>query len=70
MLARTAATLAEADVVIQAVHQSMRQVDMQFVLEEKDYESAVRALHSELVEAHNHGRAIKLATPEQNLQQD
>lgn len=70
MLAKTAAALAEANVVIQAVHQSMRQVDMQFVLDEQDYEDAVRALHSSLVEAHNHGRAIKLATPEQNLVQD
>jgi len=62
MLAKTATTLAEAGVVIQAVHQSMRQVDMQFVLDEESYETAVKSLHSSLVEAHNHGRAIKLAT--------
>lgn len=62
MLAKTATALAEAGVVIQAVHQSMRQVDMQFVLDEESYEAAVKSLHSSLVEAHNHGRAIKLAT--------
>lgn len=62
MLAKTASALAEARVVILAVHQSMRQVDMQFVLEESDYEAAVKSLHYHLVEAHNHGRAIKLAS--------
>ncbi len=62
MLARTASALADAGVVIQAVHQSMRQVDMQFVLDEENYEKAIKSLHSSLVEVHNHGRAIKLAT--------
>ncbi len=67
MLAETTAALAKAKVRILAVHQSMRQVDMQFVLDETDYETAVKSLHSQLVEAHNHGRAIKLATPEKTL---
>ena len=60
MLAKTVSALADAGVPILAVHQSMRQVDMQFYLEEKDYEKAICRLHTTLVEAHNHGRAIKL----------
>lgn len=50
MLARTVRALAEVGVDILAIHQSMRQVDIQFVVEEKDYEKAVRALHAGLVE--------------------
>lgn len=61
MLARTAQALADAGVDILGVHQCMRQVDMQFVLDEDDYNTAVKAMHSQLVEVYNHGRAIKLA---------
>jgi aspartate kinase len=61
MLARTAKALADAGVDILGVHQCMRQVDMQFVLDEEDYNTAVKAMHSQLVEVYNHGRAIKLA---------
>jgi aspartate kinase len=50
ILARTVKVLAEAGISILAMHQSMRQVDMQFVLEEKDYEGAVKALHRGLLE--------------------
>jgi aspartate kinase len=34
---------------------------MQCVLDEEDYNTAVKAMHSQLVEVYNHGRAIKLA---------
>jgi len=61
MLARTTQALADAGVDILGVHQCMRQVDMQFVLDEDDYNTAVKAMHSQLVEVYNHGRAIKLA---------
>jgi aspartate kinase len=61
MLARTTQALADAGVDILGVHQCMRQVDMQFVLDEDDYDTAVKAMHSQLVEVYNHGRAIKLA---------
>lgn len=61
MLARTAKALADNGVDILGVHQCMRQVDMQFVLDEDDYETAIRAMHEKLVEVYNHGRAIKLA---------
>lgn len=61
ILARTVAALADADIGVLAMHQSMRQVDMQFVVNADDYESAVRSLHRCLVEVHDHGRAICLA---------
>lgn len=61
MLARAAQALADAGVDILGVHQCMRQVDMQFVLDEEDYQPAVKAMHTQLVEVYNHGRAIKLA---------
>jgi len=50
MMAKCAKALADADVSILAIHQSMRQVDMQFVLDEADYDKAVRSLHVHLIE--------------------
>ena len=41
-----------------ALHQSLRQVDIQFILDESHYEPAVRALHGQLIEPLNHGVAI------------
>lgn len=61
MLSKAVTALARAGISILAMHQSMRQVDMQFVVSEDDYEAAIKALHSELVEVHEHGRAICLA---------
>jgi aspartate kinase len=31
---------------------------MQFFVNETDFEKAVKALHSKLIEVHNHGKAI------------
>ncbi|MCR9106250.1 MAG: aspartate kinase [Gammaproteobacteria bacterium] len=62
VLAKAVGALAEHDISVQAMHQSMRQVDMQFVVREADYERAIRSLHGELVEVHDHGRAVCLAT--------
>jgi aspartate kinase len=62
MLAKAVKAIAEQDVNVLAMHQSMRQVDMQFVVDEEDYEKAICSLHKELVESHNHGRAICLAS--------
>ncbi|MCB1706208.1 MAG: aspartate kinase [Halioglobus sp.] len=62
ILAKAVATLAEGDIGVQAMHQSMRQVDMQFVIEESDYEAAIRRMHAELVEVHDHGMAICAAS--------
>lgn len=50
MLSRTVRALADAGVDILAIHQSMRQVDIQFVVEEKDYEKAIASLHAGLIE--------------------
>jgi len=58
ILAKTVAALADAGISILAVHQSMRQVDMQFVVDEQDYTLAVQSLHKCLIEVHNHGIAI------------
>lgn len=58
MLAKSVNALAKANISILAMHQSMRQVDMQFIVDEADYETAVRCLHKELVEVHDHGLAI------------
>lgn len=58
ILAQAVGALAEANISVLAMHQSMRQVDMQFVIEDSDYDNAVRALHSHLVEVHDHGKAI------------
>ena len=62
ILARTASALAAEEISIVAVHQSRRQVDMQFVIGEEDYETAVACLHHNLVEGMGHGRAISLAS--------
>ena len=62
MLARAVKAISEQDINVIAMHQSMRQVDMQFVVDEEDYEVAIRSLHQALVESHNHGRAICLAS--------
>lgn len=42
--------LANAGVDILGLHKCMRQVDIQFVVEEEDFKKAVRALHKNLVE--------------------
>lgn len=58
LLAETAAALADAGISILAMHQSLRQVTMQCVIDERDYETAIRALHRRLIERHDHGMAI------------
>lgn len=62
ILAKAVATLAETDIGVLAMHQSMRQVDMQFVVQDADYDAAIKSMHRALVEVHDHGRAICLAT--------
>lgn len=61
ILAETVKAIADKNVSILAMHQSMRQVDMQFIVNESDYEEAVKGLHKSLVEVHQHGRAICMA---------
>ncbi len=62
ILARTVQAMADYSISVLAVHQSMRQVDMQFIVREEDYEQTVKSLHAALVEVHDHGRAICLAS--------
>lgn len=50
ILAQTVTALAESNISILAVHQAMRQVDMQFIVNEDDYDQAVLSLHRCLVE--------------------
>ncbi|WP_313433177.1 aspartate kinase [Stutzerimonas nitrititolerans] len=61
ILAKTVAALAEAGISIQAVHQSIRQVEMQCVVNEEDYDDAIAALHRALIEPENHGDVIAAA---------
>jgi len=63
ILAKAVAALAKQDINVLALHQSMRQVDMQFIVDENDYELAVKSLHQCLVEVHDHGIAIVAAQP-------
>jgi aspartate kinase len=58
LLAKAVAALAESSISVVAMHQSMRQVDMQFVIDEDDYAEAIRSLHSCLIEPHNYVEAI------------
>ncbi|MDF1832030.1 MAG: aspartate kinase [Porticoccaceae bacterium] len=58
MLSKAVSALAAQNINVLAMHQSMRQVDMQFVVGEEDYELAVKSLHACLVEVHDHGKAI------------
>ena len=61
ILAKTVAALAKADISIQAIHQSIRQVEMQCIINEEDYDAAVVALHQALIEPENHGDVIVAA---------
>lgn len=61
ILARSVKALADEKISILAMHQCMRQVDMQFVVDEDDYEKTIVALHGVLIEPHNHEYAIVAA---------
>jgi aspartate kinase len=58
LLAKAVGSLAAASISIIALHQSMRQVDIQFIIDEEAYPAAVRALHRCLIEPHDYGVAI------------
>lgn len=58
ILAKAVAALADANISVLALHQCMRQVDMQFIVAEDDYDLAVQSLHKNLIEVHNHTVAI------------
>lgn len=50
LLAHCAREMAKDGVNIQSIHQNMRAVDIQFLIDEDDYESAIRALHRCVIE--------------------
>lgn len=50
LLSRVVAALADNGISVVALHQGMRQVDIQIVVAESDYEDTVRVLHAQLVE--------------------
>jgi aspartate kinase len=62
ILAKAVGALASSKISVLAMHQSMRQVDMQFIVDEDDYELAIKSLHGGLVEVHDHGDAICIAS--------
>jgi aspartate kinase len=62
ILAKAVQAVANKNISVLAVHQSMRQVDMQFIVNESDYDNTVKSLHTALVEIHDHGKAICLAS--------
>ncbi len=61
LLAQAVVALADAGISVEAMHQSLRQVDMQFVIDESSYELAVKRLHQCLVEARQSGASSNCA---------
>ncbi len=52
IMARATAALSEANISILCAAQSFRQVNMQFVIKRKYYETAIKALHQNLINPH------------------
>ena len=61
ILAKTVAALSNASINIMALHQSVRQVEIQCIVAEEDYDAAIKALHAQLIEEENHGTVIRAA---------
>jgi aspartate kinase len=62
LMSKASKAIADSNISVLAIHQCMRSVEMQFIVEEEDYEQTIKALHSSLVEVHDHGSAICLAS--------
>src|SRR5690606_6399665 len=62
ILARSVKALADKEISVLAIHQCMRQVDIQFVIDEDHYNQAIVALHGARIEPHNHECALVAAT--------
>jgi aspartate kinase len=58
LLSKAVKSLADTSISVLALHQSMRQVDIQFVIDEDDYEESIKSLHYQLIEPHDYGDAI------------
>ncbi|WP_136678757.1 aspartate kinase [Neptunomonas sp. XY-337] len=61
ILSRTISALSSAGINVLALHQTIRQVEMQCIVAQSDYERAIKALHHALVEQENHGNVISEA---------
>ena len=61
LLARSVAALNKARVPVRAVHQSLRAVEMQFIVDDEYYEQAVVSLHDELVQTDAETVALAVA---------
>jgi len=61
ILAKTVAALSNANINVMALHQSARQVEIQCIVAEEDYQAAIQALHKQLIEEENHGTVIRAA---------
>lgn len=61
ILARTATALADAGISVQALQQTIRQVEVQIVVQESDYDKAIIALHRALIEPENYNGVINQA---------
>ncbi|GAA3529166.1 aspartate kinase [Zobellella aerophila] len=61
LLARSVGALNRAEVPVRAVHQSLRAVEMQFIVDDEYYQRAVVALHDELVQTHAETVALAVA---------
>lgn len=57
-LSAAAKALFEEGINILAVQQSMRQVDMQFIIDEKDFNKALLVLHRELIEKQEESESV------------
>ncbi|ART79206.1 aspartate kinase [Oceanisphaera avium] len=61
LLARSVAALNKAGVPVRAVHQSLRAVEMQFIVDDEYYEQSVVSLHDELVQTDAETVALAVA---------
>ncbi|MFD1009573.1 MULTISPECIES: aspartate kinase [Oceanisphaera] len=61
LLARSVVALNKAQVPVRAVHQSLRAVEMQFIVDDEYYEQAIVSLHDELVQTNAETVALAVA---------
>jgi len=61
LLVTCVTALYEEEIPVLAMHQCMRQVDIQFIVEESHFERAISTLHRKLIEPHKHEYAIVAA---------
>lgn len=57
ILARISQSLADSNISVLAIHQGMRQVDIRLVVEDDQYEAALKLLHETLIEPTKQGKS-------------